>query len=199
MKIEEADNESELAVRDETLGESQVKGENPFWEFSIAYYRQPDVKACCLELQEDYGWDVNLLLFCCWASGAGYLLKAGNIQALHAASEHWRNTEILPVRQRRQALGKRLESNKHDSQPEDQTRASYKALLGQELAAEKHQQQLLYDCFSDFELMTAEQGESHEILESNLATLAVFYSPPSVNMSQQSRPTLYSSLSCGDI
>ncbi|NNC63961.1 MAG: DUF2390 domain-containing protein, partial [Gammaproteobacteria bacterium] len=34
-----------------------------FWAFSVRVYGKPDVPTACLDLQNDYGLDVNLLLY----------------------------------------------------------------------------------------------------------------------------------------
>ena len=39
---------------------------SPFWQFSLAFYRQPGVADACIRLQEEAGVDVNLLLFLLW-------------------------------------------------------------------------------------------------------------------------------------
>jgi uncharacterized protein (TIGR02444 family) len=39
-------------------------GETRFWTFSLAVYADPTVQQECLDLQDDHGVDVNLLLFC---------------------------------------------------------------------------------------------------------------------------------------
>ena len=39
---------------------------SPFWQFSLRFYRMPQVADACIELQERAGVDVNLLLFLLW-------------------------------------------------------------------------------------------------------------------------------------
>ena len=39
---------------------------SPFWQFSLRFYRLPGVAEACIELQEQAGVDVNLLLFLLW-------------------------------------------------------------------------------------------------------------------------------------
>ena len=36
------------------------------WEFSLKLYAEPGVAASCLSLQDQHGFDVNLVLFCIW-------------------------------------------------------------------------------------------------------------------------------------
>jgi len=44
---------------------------HPFWDFSVAHYAQPGVAEACIHLQDEYGLDVNLLLFCIWCASDG--------------------------------------------------------------------------------------------------------------------------------
>ena len=39
---------------------------SPFWRFSLRFYRLPKAADACIELQEEAGVDVNLLLFLLW-------------------------------------------------------------------------------------------------------------------------------------
>ncbi len=41
------------------------------WNFSCAVYSAPQVQSACLYLQDEYHFDIPLLLFCCW-SGVRY-------------------------------------------------------------------------------------------------------------------------------
>jgi uncharacterized protein (TIGR02444 family) len=42
-----------------------------FWSFSLEFYDRPGVSECLIELQDRFGADVNLLLFCCWCGASG--------------------------------------------------------------------------------------------------------------------------------
>ena len=37
-----------------------------FWNFSLAVYARPGVEAACLDLQDRFGADVNVALYCLW-------------------------------------------------------------------------------------------------------------------------------------
>jgi uncharacterized protein (TIGR02444 family) len=43
-----------------------TQSENDFWRFSLRIYRAPGVADECIAVQERYGIDVNLMLFCAW-------------------------------------------------------------------------------------------------------------------------------------
>ena len=37
--------------------------DNPFWQFSLDAYQRDGVQPACLSLQDDWGLDVNVLLY----------------------------------------------------------------------------------------------------------------------------------------
>jgi uncharacterized protein (TIGR02444 family) len=78
--------------------------DNPFWDYSIAIYGKPRVADACLFLQDRYGLDVNLLLFCLWlgASGRGYLDER-EIDACRMRTGDWRSRVVEPLRDIRRA------------------------------------------------------------------------------------------------
>jgi len=77
---------------------------NPFWDYSLSLYGKPGVADACIYLQDRYGLDVNLLLFCVWigASGRG-LLDAGDIDTCMQRSGDWRARVVEPLRAIRRA------------------------------------------------------------------------------------------------
>ena len=44
-----------------------------FWDFSLEIYSLPGVSERLIALQDDYGADVNIVLFCCWCGQEGRL------------------------------------------------------------------------------------------------------------------------------
>ena len=47
-----------------------------FWQFSLEVYARPQVADLCLVLQDEHGFDVNILLLCLWlAQGEGRALS----------------------------------------------------------------------------------------------------------------------------
>lgn len=111
----------------------------PFWRFSLSFYRQPGVSDACIALQDEYGVDVNLLLFLLWLAGEGRLLSADEVKALDAKVRDWRNQTVLPLRGlRRKLKGARTLV---DAARQEAFRTKIKAL---ELEAERLQQQGLY-------------------------------------------------------
>ena len=73
--------------------------DNSFWKFSLAVYAVPGVADECLALQEHYGLDVNLLLFCAWVGQARKIaLTPKDIEALDAAAAPWHDAAVKPLR-----------------------------------------------------------------------------------------------------
>lgn len=77
---------------------------NPFWEFSIRFYRRPGVAPACLALQDRLGVDVNLLLFCLWTAQAGIALPPRTMAAAVGFSRHWSAQVVKPLRAVRRFL-----------------------------------------------------------------------------------------------
>jgi uncharacterized protein (TIGR02444 family) len=84
---------------------------HPFWDFSLSIYRKPGVADACLFVQDRYGLNVNLVLFCVWIadSGGGALTAAHIGKALRRIAD-WEEHVIMPLREirrtcRREALG----------------------------------------------------------------------------------------------
>lgn len=76
-----------------------------FWRFSLAVYGEPKVAPACLVLQDQFGRDVNLALYCCWlgASGRGRLSRAA-LDAADRAIAPWRQHVVEPFRAARRAI-----------------------------------------------------------------------------------------------
>ena len=82
----------------------------------------------CLQAQDIYGIDVNLLLCAAWCAGGGYRLDANRLAELDEHCRVWREQVITPLRRQRRAW-------KNDAQ----RRADYSAIKRIELEAEREQ------------------------------------------------------------
>lgn len=76
-----------------------------FWRFSLAVYGKPGVAPACLVLQDHFGRDVNLALYCCWlgASGRGRMTRAA-LDAADRAVAPWRHQVVEKFRAARRAI-----------------------------------------------------------------------------------------------
>lgn len=76
-----------------------------FWDFSLAVYKQPEVSNVCLTLQDDYGANINMMLFSLWLGQSGRGVAAiSDWQTMTQRTRHWRERVIRPLRSVRRFL-----------------------------------------------------------------------------------------------
>ena len=74
-----------------------------FWNFSLTYYKHSNSSEILLRLQNEYGLDVNLILFALWVGRIqGAFLLAEHFQTLEDSIASWRHNIIQPLRKIRQ-------------------------------------------------------------------------------------------------
>ncbi len=79
------------------------------WNFSIAVYSERGVQNECLHLQEQFGLDVNMILFCAFAGAVhGICLTEDDIVRAQKEVARWQEDVVKPVRATRRNL-KRIE------------------------------------------------------------------------------------------
>ena len=111
-----------------------MSANNEFWRFSLRVYAAPEVADECLALQDKFGIDVNLLLFCAWlAVERGITLSADDLRDCDRATSEWHDRAVRTLRAARRAM-------KGLAGAEDM-RAQVKTL---ELTAERLEQERLY-------------------------------------------------------
>jgi uncharacterized protein (TIGR02444 family) len=118
-----------------------MTGESRFWTFSLAVYADPAVQQECLELQDDYGLDVNQLLFCAFV-GAVHGAVLSN-QATRDATDTvgvWQRDVVGALRAARRALKPFAAEAEPHNRPIADLRARVKAA---ELDAERIEQAML--------------------------------------------------------
>jgi uncharacterized protein (TIGR02444 family) len=76
--------------------------EEDFWNFSVSVYDR--ARESCLNLQDRFGFDVNLLLFCCWRGAAGVGLGEAELKRIIEGTAAWRINVIEPLRATRRWL-----------------------------------------------------------------------------------------------
>ena len=103
-----------------------------FWTFSLELYDAQGVAAACLELQDAYQLDVNLILFCFWHGSAYGKIDQELLQNIIKLSIEWRSGVVQPLRSARSWM--RLNSN-----PSDQFNSLRERIKADELMAEKFQ------------------------------------------------------------
>lgn len=114
-----------------------------FWTFSLTVYGDPAVQQECLELQDDYGIDVNLLLFCAFVGAVhGALLPGEAIREAAATVGGWHDNVVGPLRAARRALKPLATEASPIAEPAADLRIGVKAA---ELEAERIEQMMLED------------------------------------------------------
>lgn len=106
-----------------------------FWNFSLQTYAKPKIAELCLELQEGFGADVNLVLFMLWAGARGRRLELQEIEQLAGFVENWREEVVIPLRRARRAL-----KTPPRDWPAQETESLRQRIKAGELEAERLQQ-----------------------------------------------------------
>ncbi len=117
---------------------------SPFWTFSLGYYRGAGVSEACLELQDNCGVDVNVVLFLLWMASQKRQLAADQVRRLADKVRPWQMDVIGPIR----ALRRRLKTDAPllDKGPAELFRTKIKAI---ELESERLQQEAMYALAAD--------------------------------------------------
>jgi uncharacterized protein (TIGR02444 family) len=119
--------------------QTQPVQDSPFWRFSLRFYRNPQVAAACIALQDEAGVDVNVLLFLLWNATLKRTLPQAAIADLDARIGAWRNAAVVPLRELRRAL--KIPAPVVAPGAAEAFRTRVKAV---ELEAERLQQQIMY-------------------------------------------------------
>jgi uncharacterized protein (TIGR02444 family) len=121
------------------MTEEATTAETPFWRFSLRFYRQPSVSEACIVLQDEFGVDVNLLLFLLWLASDDRQLSVEEVRMLDDNVRDWRNLTIVPIRDVRRKL--KGAATLVDTGVQETFRNKVKTV---ELEAERLQQEALY-------------------------------------------------------
>jgi uncharacterized protein (TIGR02444 family) len=133
-----------------------------FWSFSTALYARSGVAPACLALQDRFGADVNLLLFCVFAASYDRALEGAEFEALEAAIAPWRREVVEPLR----AVRRRLKSDVRGGGLPERASNFHERLLALEIEGERIGQQLL---LAQVPLASAPSGADPALARRNLA------------------------------
>lgn len=109
---------------------SKVSG-NAFWQWSNNAYEMPGAQNRLIYLQDDFGFDVNIMLWCCWRASEGESLDETALRAAERACAGWSEGVVEPLREARR--------NAKEG-PAD----LYEQIKAAELEAEHREQDILY-------------------------------------------------------
>lgn len=120
---------------------SRLFNPDEFWRFACEFYDEAQIKDLCLEGQNEFQLNVNMLLLCCWLEQHNLAIAEGDFRLLQEAiAQSDRHLKVL--RKQRNALAKGSEE--------------YQGLLQQELVSERQQQQILLDALTICSLLRSE-------------------------------------------
>ena len=133
---------------------------NPFWQYSLKVYAQPGVADTCLQLQDQYGCNVNLLLLAAWAASQGFQLSPSDFVELQERISELDQQTIQPLRSLRRQVSQQL------ALPQEWQTDLKQRLLSAELLAEQMEQALLYHASLPF--LKKEGNTSSSSVQDNL-------------------------------
>jgi uncharacterized protein (TIGR02444 family) len=114
------------------IGDNQYQ--NDFWRFSLAVYAQRGVAYECLGLQDKFGLNINLLLFCAWLGRRGIAVTRDDLEAASRVISSWHDHVVRPLR----GVRRHMKSHHEDVAP-------LRANVGRvEIEAEQVEQAMLF-------------------------------------------------------
>ncbi|KTD22106.1 Uncharacterized conserved protein [Legionella lansingensis] len=139
--------------------------DNAFWQFSLHVYQNPDVKECCLNLQNSTGVNVNLLLLCCWLSSYTEAIEQAEFIAACRLVEDWHKQVTESLRQVRRFL--------KNKQSESWVNLFYHTILNAEITSEAYQQQLLFSYFKHRTAVDMSVNKNSSIISQTQSSAAI--------------------------
>ncbi|GLS27095.1 TIGR02444 family protein [Marinibactrum halimedae] len=111
--------------------------ENDLWKFSLKTYAHAQVAEYCLQLQDEFGVNVNLILWCLWLESRSIAISSEDIHQANLAVALWQERITVPLREDRRALKLLVEDCFHYLQLREQVKRL-------ELLSEQYQQFILW-------------------------------------------------------
>jgi uncharacterized protein (TIGR02444 family) len=109
----------------------------PLWDFSVALYAHPSIERACLQLQDHWQVNVNILLWVWWLEARHISVDAQKIVAAQACLTDWDAHVLTPLRAMRREIKRRFSGG------DVFVEQSRQAIKSAELAAEQVEQQWL--------------------------------------------------------
>jgi len=81
--------------------------DSDLWTYTTQLWTLPEVEPTCLELQNNYDADVNILLYCCWIGDKSLSMNEDDMQVLLDTITPWQ-TMIKPLRDSRKMMQQQL-------------------------------------------------------------------------------------------
>lgn len=81
-----------------------IKSAVSLWDFALTVYAKQNVETACLQLQDEYGFDIPLLLFCCWSGWRYGAVSEAQLQAVISFSGECSQQSVVPLRHIRRLM-----------------------------------------------------------------------------------------------
>ena len=144
----------------------------PLWNFSLAVYGAGAVQEECLDLQDRFGLDVNLILLCTFVGAVrGITLTADDIASARDEVRQWHEGIVRPLRAARRNLKAVALKDAKETAAAAQLRSHVKSV---ELESEWIEQTALQR-WADARLAGRPSGKPPEAVAANLQALLVGY------------------------
>ena len=144
---------------------------SPFWNFSIAIYGANAVQDECLNLQDQFGLDVNLILLCAFLGAVhGVTLTSDDIASVRQEVGQWHEQIVRPLRAARRHL-KTINLQDADTASAAELRRQVKTA---ELESERIEQMIL-EQWADARLAAWPRGNFRDAVVANLQALLATY------------------------
>jgi uncharacterized protein (TIGR02444 family) len=115
-----------------------------FWPFSLRFYSNPAIQTVFLDLQDQFGADVNVVLYGLWQALKGRRLSERDIRAVIELVGAWQLNVVLPLRKLREVL-----KTSASPWPLQAIYSLRERVKGEELQAEHLQQVTMETTFAD--------------------------------------------------
>jgi uncharacterized protein (TIGR02444 family) len=144
----------------------------PFWDFSIAVYSASAVQDECLNLQDQFGLDVNLLLLCAFLGAVhGVALTSNDIASVRQQVRPWHEDVVRQLRAVRRSLKTIPLPDADASSAATQVRTQVKVA---ELESERIEQTML-EQWAKARLSAWPRANAREAVPTNLQALLAAY------------------------
>lgn len=114
-----------------------------FPAYSIALYGREMVEESCLRLQDEYGLDVNAVLFCYWFGTRHGVIGEDLWIRIDETSSQWQDRLIRPLREARRWL------KSPGFKPDQEKRELRERIKADEIAAELLQQRMMQEACAE--------------------------------------------------
>ncbi|CEG58654.1 TIGR02444 family protein [Legionella fallonii] len=145
---------------------------NPFWDYSLTLYAHEEVRQLCLDLQDSYNANVNIVLWCCWYAAEKGLVSQELLQQILMHNTPWHQHVTCQLRHARQWLKK--------NQSNELVEPYGQQILQLEITSEAFQQKQLYE----LSLAQKKTNHNHNKVEAARVNLECYFATLATKVSK---------------